>query len=163
MVEQHWSYMDQFAAAMIVRGPTFTRDGTLTGSLHILDLPDPTAARTFAFEEPCYQAGAYRDVLLRRWHNDLGRTMRDFRGSRAENNRYLVLGFTLEPAATAIELPRRDEMMVSGPLLSDDGSLVLGAAVLLEAPDTDEARIVLPADRYTGIEVHQWRFGGRPD
>ena len=59
--------MDGFAEAMIVRGPTFTSAGTLTGSLHILHLPDPAAARAFAFDEPGYQAGAYRDVLLRRW------------------------------------------------------------------------------------------------
>ena len=163
MVEQHWSYMDQFAATMIGRGPTFTSDGTLTGSVHILDLPDPTTARTFAFEEPGYQAGAYRDVLLRRWHNTLGRTMWDFSGGRPDNNRYLILGFTLEPAADATELPLRDELIASGPLLSDDGSLVLGAAVLLEAPDGDSAREVLSTDRYTGIEVHQWRFGGRPN
>lgn len=162
MVEQHWSYMDRFAATMIARGPTFTSDGTLTGSVHILDLPDPTAARTFAFEEPCYQAGAYRDVLLRRWHNSLGRTMWDFSGGHADNNRYLVLGFTLQPAAETTELPLRDELIACGPLLSDDGSLVLGAAVLLEAPDEDGARQALSADRYAGIEVHQWRFGGRP-
>ncbi|MGV8909888.1 MAG: YciI family protein [Propionicimonas sp.] len=163
MVEQHWSYMDEFVPSMIARGPTFASDGTLTGSVHILDLPDPATARTFAFEEPCYQAGAYRDVLLRRWHNDLGRTMWDFSGSRPDNNNYLVLGFTLEPAATATELPRREDLIVGGPLLSDDGSLVLGAAVLLEAPDTHQARNVLSDDRYAGIEVHQWRFGGRPD
>ena len=163
MVEQHWAYMDQFAATMIARGPTFTSDGTLTGSVHILDLPDPAAARTFAFEEPGYQAGAYRDVLLRRWHNALGRTMWEFSGGRAGHNRYLVLGFTLEPVAHASEPPRRDELIVCGPLLSDDGSLVLGAAVLLESPDADRARAVLSADRYAGIEVHQWRSGGRPD
>ena len=94
MVEEHWAYMDRFAATMIARGPTFTSDGTLTGSVHILDLPDPAAARAFAFEEPGYQAGAYRDVLLRRWHNSLGRTMWDFTGAGNENSRYLVLGFT---------------------------------------------------------------------
>lgn len=75
MVEQHWSSMDRFAATMVARGPTFTSDGTLSGSVHILDLPDPTAARAFAFEEPGYQSGAYRDVLLRRRHSSLGRTM----------------------------------------------------------------------------------------
>ena len=162
LAEQHWSYMDQFAASMIARGPTFTSDGTLTGSVHILDLPDPTAARAFAFEEPGYQAGTYRDVLLRRWSNTLGRTMWDFSGSREGNNRYLVLGFLVEPAATATDLPRRDELIVSGPLLSDDGSLVLGAAVLLEAPDADVAMEILSADQFCGVEVHQWRFGGRP-
>src|SRR5262245_9322267 len=108
MVEQHWTYMDQFAATMIARGPTFTSDGTLTGSLHILDLPDPVAARNFAFEEPGYQTGAYRDVLLRRWHDSVRRTMWDFSGGRPDRNRYLVLGFTLEPIAHASELPRSD-------------------------------------------------------
>ncbi|MET7879746.1 YciI family protein [Micromonospora sp. DT68] len=163
MVEQHWSYMDRFAATMIARGPTFTSHGTLTGSVHILDLPDPTAARAFAFEEPGYQAGAYRDVLLRRWRNSLGRRMWDFNAGRPDYHRYLVLGFTLEAVADAVDPPIRDELIASGPLLSDDGSLVLGAAVLLEAPDADAARQVLSADRYTGIEVHQWRFGGRPN
>ena len=163
MVEEHWSYMDRFAATMIARGPTFTSDGTLTGSVHILDLPDPTAARTFAFEEPGYQAGAYRDVLLRRWHNSLGRTMWDFTGGRRDRTRYLVLGFTLEPAAEAAAVPSSNELIASGPLLSDDGSLVLGAAVLLEAPHAAGAREVLSADRYAGIEVHQWQFGGRPN
>lgn len=163
MVEEHWSYMDRFVDSMIARGPTFDSDDTLTGSVHILHLPDPTVARAFAFDEPCYQAGAYRDVLLRRWHNDLGRTMWDWAGRGPGNNLYLVLGYTLEPAATATEMPRREEFIVSGPLLSDDGSLVLGAAVLMEAPDVGEARNALSADRYSGIEVHQWRPGGRPD
>lgn len=160
MVEQHWTYMDHFAAAMVARGPTFTSDGTLTGSVHILDLPNPVAARAFAFEEPGYQAGAYRDVLLRRWRNTLGRTMWDFTGHRPDN-RYLVLGFCSELAVDAAELPRGDELVASGPLLSDDGSLVLGAAVLLEAPDAQSAKDVLPSDRYAGIEVHHWEFGGR--
>ena len=163
MVEEHWSYMDEYAATMIARGPTFTDDETLTGSVHILDLADPAAARSFAFDEPGYQAGAYRDVMLRRWSNSLGRTMWDFTGGPPGHHRYLVLGFTLEMAADASELPLREELIASGPLLSDDGARVLGAAVLLEAPDADVAREVLPADRYVGIEVHQWEFGGRPE
>ena len=39
---------------------------------------------------------------------------------------------------------------------------MLGAAVLLEAPHADAARVVLADDRYVGVEVHQWQFGGRP-
>jgi uncharacterized protein YciI len=162
LAERHWSYMDQFAATMVARGPTFTSDATLTGSVHILDLPDATAARAFAFDEPGYQSGAYRDVLLRRWHNSLGRTMWDFTAGQPDNNRYLVLGFTSEPIETAAEPPHHDELIASGALLSDDGSLVLGAAVLLEATDPVRASHVLSPDRYVGIEVHQWRFGGRP-
>ena len=65
--------MDQYAEEMIARGPTLAVDGdTPTGSVHIVDLPDPAAAGAFAFDEPNYQAGVYRDVLLRRWRNALG-------------------------------------------------------------------------------------------
>jgi len=56
LLEEHWSYMDQYATQIIARGPTFEGD-TPTGSVHIIDLPDPAAARAFAFDEPNYQAG----------------------------------------------------------------------------------------------------------
>jgi hypothetical protein len=87
--------------------------------------------------------------------------MWDFDTGKVENNRYLVLGFTLEPAADIDTLPT-DELIASGPLLSDDGSRILGSALLLEAHDEHNARSVLSADRYVGTEVHLWRFGGRP-
>lgn len=161
LLEQHWSYMDQFQATMIARGPTFTSDGTLTGSVHILDLPDATAARAFAFDEPGYQAGVYRDVLLRRWQNSLGGTMWDHDGHEAAENRYLVLGFTSEPASGTTGPPPHEDLIVCGPMLSDDASRVLGTAALLQAPDPSTARGALAAARYDGIEVHRWRFGGR--
>ncbi|GAA3997910.1 hypothetical protein GCM10022232_38890 [Streptomyces plumbiresistens] len=38
---------------MIARGPTFAGDGeTPTGSVHIVDLPDPAAARSFLVGRP---------------------------------------------------------------------------------------------------------------
>ncbi|MEU2171512.1 YciI family protein [Micromonospora chersina] len=163
LLEDHWSYMDRYAALMIARGPTFAADGTTpTGSVHILDLPDPAAARAFAFDEPNYQAGVYRDVLLRRWRNLLGRTMWDFPGGRTGGNRYLVLGLGAGHAAEADVPPDRPDLIAYGPLLSDDGARWLGTAALVRAADPDEARAVLTPDRYAGIEVHDWAFGGRP-
>jgi uncharacterized protein len=163
LVEAHWSYMDRYATELIARGPTLASDGdTPTGSVHIVDLPDAAAARAFAFDEPNYQAGVYRDVLLRRWRNTLGRTMWDFRGGRTGGNRYLVLGLGTEPAADRAVPPDQDELIAYGPLLSDDGDRWLGTAVLLRAPDPDTARAVLTQARYADIEVHNWQFGGRP-
>lgn len=159
--EEHWSYMDRYAKEMIARGPTFAGD-TPTGSVHILDLPDPVAARAFAFDEPGYQAGAYRDVLLRRWRNLLGRTMWDFPGGRTGGNRYLVLGLGTGQAADLAVPSGQDELIAYGPLLSDDGATWLGTAALVRAPDPDTARNVLARDRYADIEVHNWQFGGRP-
>ncbi|RSM50985.1 hypothetical protein DMB66_43050 [Actinoplanes sp. ATCC 53533] len=161
--EEHWSYMDRHAAQMIARGPTFADDGdTPTGSVHILDLPDAAAARAFAFDEPNYQAGAYRDVMLRRWRNTLGRTMWDFPGGRTGGNRYLVLGLGAGQAADLAVPPGREGLIAYGPLLSDDGAGWLGTAALVRASDPAEARTVLTADSYAEIEVHNWAFGGRP-
>ncbi|WP_405661729.1 YciI family protein [Streptomyces sp. NBC_01166] len=161
LVEEHWSYMDRYAEELIARGPTFADDETPTGSVHIVDLPDAATARAFAFDEPNYQAGAYRDVLLRRWRNLLGRTMWEFPGDRTGGNRYLVLGLgSGRPADLAVP-PDRDELIAYGPLLSDDGATWLGTAVLLTASDPDTARAVLTPDRYAGVEVHDWDFGGR--
>ena len=160
--EEHWSYMDRYAAKMIARGPTLSAGGdTPTGSVHILDLPDPAAARAFAFDEPNYQAGVYRDVLLRRWRNTLGRTMWDFSGGRTGGNRYLVLGLGAGQPADIDTPPDNDELIAYGPLLSDDGAAWLGTALLIRASDPDTARAVLTPHRYADIEVHAWQFGGR--
>ena len=104
----------------------------------------------------------YRDVLIRRWRNVLGRTMWDFPGGRSEGDRYLVLGLGAGPAADQDPPPGfRDELIAYGPLLSDDGGAWLGTAALLRAPDAGAARAVLTADRYAAVEVHDWAFGGR--
>jgi uncharacterized protein YciI len=162
LLEEHWSYMDRYATELIARGPTFAGDDEMpTGSVHIVDLPDPAAARAFAFDEPNYQVGVYRDVLLRRWRNMLGRTMWDFPGGRTGGNRFLVLGLGPGKDAHLAVPPDQDQLIAYGPLLSDDGTAWLGTAVLVSAPDPDTARAVLASDRYADIEVHEWEFGGR--
>jgi uncharacterized protein YciI len=151
LAEEHWSYMDRFE--LIARGPTFDGE-VVTGSVHIVDVPSPAEARAFAFDEPNYQAGAYRDVLLRRWRNVLGRTMWDFPGGREG---HLVLGFG---AGEAVDLvpARTDELIAYGPLLSDDGAVWLGTAALVRS---DDPAAVLTAGRYDAVEVHEWESGGR--
>jgi uncharacterized protein YciI len=162
MRETHWSYMDGYAAAMIVRGPTITKDGeTATGSVHIVNLTDSAAARAFAFDEPNYQAGVYRDVLLLRWQNTLGRTMWDFPETETGAHRYLVLGLGSGEAADLALPTDHDEVIAYGPLLSDDGSAWLGTAMIVRAADPDTARDILTQDRYADIEVHHWQPGGR--
>jgi len=162
LLEEHWSYMDGFAAQMIARGPTLADDGeTPTGSVHVLELADPAAARAFAFEEPGYQAGVYRDVLVRQWRNLLGRTMWDFPGGPTDGERFLVLGLGSGDPVDEDPPPEQDELIAYGPLLSDDGNTWLGTAVLLRAPDPTTARSVLSQDGYAAVEVHRWQFGGR--
>jgi hypothetical protein len=72
----------------------------------------------------------YRDVLLRRWRNLLGRTMWDFPGGRSGGKRYLVLGLGTGQAADLAVPPEPHELIAYGPLLSDNGATWLGTAVL---------------------------------
>ncbi|NUT35394.1 MAG: YciI family protein [Hamadaea sp.] len=160
LIEQHWAYMDRFEKELIARGPTFTDDGLPTGSVHIVDLPDVAAVRAFAFDEPNYQAGAYRDVLIRRWRNDLGRTMWEYPGGREGGLRFLVLGLGEGTAEDPVPADR-DALIAYGPLLSDDGTTWLGTAALVRAAGPAEARAFLNPTLYADIEVHNWEFGGR--
>ncbi len=85
LLEEHWSYMDRFAASMIARGPTLDTDReTATGSLHILALPSVDAVREFVTAEPNNCAGVYGEHLICRFENLLGRSMWEFSGQPAE-------------------------------------------------------------------------------
>jgi uncharacterized protein YciI len=178
IVETHWSFMDGYADAMIARGPTLADDWmTQTGSMHIVDLRDAEAARVFAYEEPNYKAGVYREVMVRRWRNALGRKMWEFKGDPAVNKRFLVIGHGKAGAsAEGSHLAEAHEryfggllphMIARGPLLSDDGNHWIGSAMMVECPDRAcvEAMVasdpLLKAGLYANVEVHNWRFGGR--
>lgn len=163
LLEDHWSYMDRFAQEMIARGPTFVgEDEVPSGSVHLLTLPDTVTARAFAFDEPGYQAGVYRDVMLRRWRNDLGRTMWEFPGGAPEGDGYLVLGLgEARPVREVPAVPDVKGLITFGPLLSDDGERWLGTIAMVRASSSEQARDALPGNDYAEVEVHQWRFGGR--
>jgi uncharacterized protein len=179
--EAHWAFMDRYADAMIARGPTLTPDrATHTGSMHIVDLHGADQLRGFAFEEPFYRAGVYREVLVRRWRNLLGRTMWDYPAELGDDRRFLVIGHAkpgveaarqlLEPAQRRWlgEPDHRDGFILHGPLLSDDGAEWLGSALLVQAPDRAAVEAMLAgapyarAGLYAGVELHDWQFGGRP-
>ena len=181
LANAHWSFMDEYAGAMIARGPTLTTDRrTHTGSMHMVDLPNGEAARAFALEEPYYRASVYGDVIMRRWRNELGRTMWDFPGGASDAPRFLIIGRGRPGASTAAdtlhEEHRRyfedrgygDRLIERGPLLSDDGNQWVGVAMLVELPDRSAADAMLLdapyrlAGLYASVEIHDWQFGGRP-
>ncbi len=173
--------MDGYADALIARGPTLTPDRTAhTGSMHIVDLPDRDAARAFAFDEPYFRAGLYGEVLIRRWRNELGRIMWDFRSGAPDDPRFLILGLG-RPGADAsagplVEEHRRyfgaggneERIIQRGPLLSDDGGDWVGSVVLAELPGRAAAEAMVGGDPYAlaglyaSVEIHDWDFGGRP-
>jgi len=180
LVETHWSFMDGYVSRMSARGPTVREDGvTQTGSMHIVDLPDAEAARVFAYEEPYCKAGVFEEVMVRRWENELGRTMWDFKGQPEKNRRFLIVAHGkpgMEAERNQLAHARRhyfaeggyqDCLIASGPLLSDDGKQWRGSAMMVELADRAAVDAMIQDDPYAKaglyetVEVHYWRFGGR--
>ena len=177
--EAHWAFMDRYAPAMVARGPTLAADGTPTGSMHILDLPDAEAARVFAYDEPFYKAGVFAEVMIRRWRNALDRTMWDFHGDPEHNRRFLIIGHG-KPGSSAtrdrlleahrsyfIDNHYQERFIARGPLRSDDDADWVGSAMLIELPARAAVEAMLADEPYVrnglydSIEIHDWRFGGR--
>lgn len=159
--EAHWAYMDGFADQLVARGPVLDAAGMEpVGGVHLIEVADAAAAQRFVFEEPHHQAGVHRDVVLRRWSNELGRTMWQFPAPDPGQPRHLVLGLGGEPHPGLPPIGPAS-LIAFGPLLSDDGRVRLGSAALVQAPTAGAARAGVPGG-HAVVEVHRWEFGGRP-
>ena len=130
LLEEHWSYMDRFAASMIARGPTFGPDReTVTGSLHVVGLPSVDAVHEFVAREPNNRAGVYAEHSVWRFENLLGRTMWEFPGA-ADEPKFLIIAHSHgspETAARGRPLPQeslstelRKQLIVHGALRTLD-------------------------------------------
>ena len=163
LTEEHWSYMDRFAAGMIARGPTLAADrATWTGSIHILALPGVEAARRFVEREPYNRSGMYEQHLIRRFDNLLGRTMWEFPGASGDP---LFMAIAQVPAeAPPIDPPALppDRLVVHGELLTLDEGRPAGVVTALQAPTRQAAGALLGArPAHLGVRVLDWELGGR--
>jgi uncharacterized protein YciI len=178
LAEAHWAYMDPYEGQMVARGPTLADDGErMTGSLHIVDLPDPATARRYAVEEPFHLAGVYEAVDLLAWDDALGRTMWQHASTADDPVRFLGIGHAApaagEPESSVVERQlaawrEAPGLIAAGGLRSPEDGGWRGVAVLAELPDSESVRQMLDvgpigrAGHLGEVEVHRWRFGGRP-
>jgi uncharacterized protein YciI len=171
--EEHWSYMDRFADAMIARGPLLAADRTTwTGSIHIVDLPGPDAARAFAEDEPYHRAGLYEQHVIRRFEDRLGRTMWDFPGPSSDPRFFVVAhapvgaGEQALDALLAVKALGPERLIVAGDLCTPDEGRRAGMALALQAPSRAAVAALLHErpgglDASFEVEIHDWEFGGR--
>lgn len=177
LLPAHWDFMSRYAETMIARGPTMAPDGkSVTGSMHIVDLPDAEAARVFAHDDPLAVGGVFEVIEVRLFGNLSGRTMWQFYGD-ATRKRFLFIGEADAdgpgPTAAGIETQRRwlsdaghaANLIVFGSLLGGDGLRWQGTVMLLEASDVAQAQAIVSADPLAGFHARQvlqsWRFGGQ--
>jgi uncharacterized protein YciI len=155
LLEEHWSYMDQFADSMIARGPTLGDDlDTATGSLHVLGLPSVAAARDFVDREPNNRAGVYAEHSVWRFDNLLGRTMWEFAGP-SDEPKFLVIA----RSPTRAEVPAPERLILHGNLSTLEDDRPVGFALAVHARDRDAIQALLGG--FPNLEIHNWEFGGR--
>ena len=178
LLKAHWAFMRPYIDSMIARGPTMSADGkTVTGSLHIVDLPDAEAARVFAHDDPLAKGGVFEDIMMQRFHNVAGRTMWQFAGD-AKNARFMCIAEAAPGSAGQgrdllaaqrhylEHADRAGHVIVHGPLLGDDGVTWTGTAILLENADVAAAEALWRGDPmssaglYAKTALYPWRFGG---
>ena len=157
LAEAHWSYMDQFADRLILRGPTLSDDGIEhTGSIHVVNLADRASAERFATEESFYLAGLYQQVTIVRTVVLLRRE--SLQGSltsgvpnaliigrwppephRAKDTDYQLLGINSDSRLSFVAI-----------LVDDDQSHTTGIVSIVRARVDEAPRIIQPyADQLT--------------
>lgn len=63
----HVAYLQSFGDKLYAAGPTFGDDGTMNGSVLILDFADRVAAEEFAANDPYAKAGLFAQVTINQW------------------------------------------------------------------------------------------------
>ena len=68
--EAHLAYLKD-TGCVAMAGP-FLRDGTMTGSLVVIDVADAPAASAWAAKDPYALAGLFADVRIEEWKKVIG-------------------------------------------------------------------------------------------
>src|SRR5262249_35921649 len=138
----------------------------VTGSLHVLGLPDVEAAREFVAREPNNRAGVYGEHLVWRFENLLGRTMWEFPGS-ADEPRFLVVARSQRrpPPPEGLPAALRERLILYGALSTPGSEEAVGAALAVQAESRHAVAALLEdagfGDGAPDLEIHDWEFGGR--
>jgi len=170
LAEAHWSYMDQFADRLILRGPTLSDDGTEhAGSVHVVDLGDRASAERFAIEEPYWQAGLYRQVTVARTVVLLQIKPTEGRLETGGPNALITGHWPTQPGTASPHLLGADpdsRLSFVAVLVDDDQSGTTGVVSVAGALPAEAARIIQPfADTLAGgpvtLTAQRWSRGGR--
>ncbi len=67
----HVEYLKGFGDQLFAAGPLLDEKEQMCGSVVILDLADPSAAESFAANDPYAKAGLFEQVTIDRWNKVL--------------------------------------------------------------------------------------------
>jgi uncharacterized protein YciI len=131
------------------------------------------AAREFVEREPYNRAGLFKSHVIRRFENQLGRTMWEFPGASLES-RFLAFAHLHteadehSSATTRAEFTplQRERLIIHGGLSTPDEAAPAGVVLALQAPTAEAVDALLKdgplyLEGPVAVEIHDWEFGGR--
>lgn len=175
----HWAYFDAHVENFHARGATRADDNTaFLSSVVFVEFPDWDSVREFAANEPNNLNGVYKEVIIRRWGNGLGRKQRDFPRKEGQINWY-IRGYgkpnmherrmELLDAHTAYFAAYDEEnFIVRGGVWDDDHTEWQGSANLIALPSREAVMEFLEDEPfyknglYESVLIERYGFGGRP-
>jgi uncharacterized protein len=177
IIEEHWSFMDQFDGQLIARGPTLSLDGSgaITGSIHIAELANIDEAKRLAFDDPFAKASLFKEIILSKFTAGIKRTQFEF-DSQPDTHSFFIHCPANDGAIEARKGHQKDhqeyclsfdnQMICRGALRNDDDTWN-GSLFFVEFPTKEDADNFLKNEPYNKIglfknpTVFPWKKGGR--
>ena len=176
LIRPHWDFIANFDKNLIARGPVLDEADTsvVIGSIHILELEDPTKAEKFAYDEPFAKAGLFKSIIIKPFRLELKRNQFDF-----ISNPNFMRFFIYCPAM--IDLQKPDAELVSahnvycerfdknficrGSLLTNDHTWQGNIYFVEFSGRVDVERFLTSepfakSNIYDKIEIFRWTMGG---
>ena len=174
-IDAHRKFLDGYSDVTWYSGPIFTDDNkNAIGSLRLIEFPDRDAANAYIRADPYTKAGIFESIIIERWEPRLHVRQRDY--PRKEGTMQFVIHCRDKPDGEARRAPLRAEhqdhlkahlgiTVVRGPLLTDDGSRMIGSLLILDVADKAQAKAFwaggpfVRAGVYEWWTIERWRFG----
>ena len=172
---QHLEYLRSAGDQIRFAGPTLGDDGrTKVGSLWLIDAEDRTAAEAWVAAEPFSDAGAFSSVTLTRWSSSMQIRQHEYARTRGWKQ-FAITAYdrpdgrerrdAVADAHHGFQATVMDRYVARGPMLSDDGSELIGSFMIVEFADREACDGFWAAEPlYTGgvfseVRIDSWRYG----
>ena len=174
-IDAHRRFLDGYAEVTWYSGPIFSDDNkNAIGSLRLIELPDRAAAFAYINSDPYTRAGLFEAINIERWDPRFGGRQRDY--PRKDGTMQFVIHCRDKADGETLRAPLRIEhherlnannniTVVRGPLLTDDGSRMIGSLLILDVTDKKQAEAFwaggpfVRAGVYDWWTIERWRFG----
>ena len=174
-MDEHRAYLRSASDQIRFAGPVLNNDGTTrAGAIWLIDAKSRAAAESWVSAEPFTQAGAFASVTLTRWSSSMQVRQADY--VRTQNWKQFAItahdrpdGAERRQAVAAAhheyQATVMDRYVARGPMLTDDGSGLIGSFMIVEFPDRaacDEFWAGEPLNTggvFAEVKIDQWRFG----